>query len=441
MSIVAVEVVIIFLLILANGVLALSEIAVVSARKARLQWLADSGHRKAAVALLLAQSPDTFLATVQIGITLVGVLAGAFGGATLAEKIEEWLGRYPILAPYGEAIGVGIVVVVITYFSLVLGELVPKRIALNNPERLASAVANPMQLLARATAPFVRLLSASTNLVLRLLRIRPSAEPSVSEEEIKVLVEQGTRAGVFEPVERDLVSGVFKLGDRTVVHLMTPRSEIVWLDIRQPVPVLRELIIASHHSRFPVCEGGLDHVIGLLTVKDLLRHNLTGEGANLRDVLQAPLFVPEGTRALEMLRRFKESRAHFALVVNEHGIVIGLCTLLDIMEAVVGGLPSPGEPPAAMIVRREDGSWLVDGAMPFVDFIEYFRKEGFREESAGDYRTVGGFIMDSLSRVPAEGDHFEYSGMRFEVIDMDGRRVDKVIVSRGPTSDRMKSTK
>jgi putative hemolysin len=430
LTIVIVEIVFIFLLILANGILALSEIALVSARKARLQQRAETGDHKAAAALVLAQSPDTFLATVQIGITLVGVLAGAVGGATVAEKIEEWLSRYAVLAPYGEVIGVGVVVIVITYFSLVLGELVPKRIALGNPEQLASVVARPMQLLARAASPFVRFLGASTNLSLRVLRVRPSIEPPVTEEEIKFLVESGTRAGVFEPAERDLVSRVFKLGDRTVGELMTPRGDVVWLDVADPASVLGQTIAGSHHSRFPVCQGSQENVLGVVAARDLLRQSLAGEEVNVQAVVEQPLFVPESTRALEMLRRFKESRTHFALVVDEHGSVIGICTLFDIMEAIVGTLPTHDEPTGAAIVQRDDGSWLVDGALPFADFREHFRLTKLPEEKGGAYRTVGGFVMEMLRRVPAEGDQIEFSGLRIEVVDMDGRRVDKVLVRR-----------
>ena len=429
-SIVAAEIAVILLLILANGALAMSEIAVVSARKSRLKRLADTGSHKAAVALHLAESPDVFLSTVQIGITLVGVLAGAFGGATVAEKIEAWLSRYPLLAPYGEAVGVGIVVVVITYISLVWGELVPKRIALNSPERVASLMARHMQALARATSPLVRFLSASTNVTLRLLRIRPSAEPSVTEEEIKALMDQGTQAGVFELAERDLVQRIFKLGDRTVDMLMTPRKKVVWLDVADTPSSVAQRIAESHRSRFPICEGSLDSVLGVVAARDLLRQSLEGRGTNLREALRPALYVPEGTRAVDLLQRFRYSRTHFALVVDEHGGVLGICTLHDIMESLVGELPTRDMPHRLLVVQREDGSWLLDGMLPMDDFKELFRLAVTPAEEGGRCRTLGGFVMSILHRVPIEGDHFEAGGLRFEVVGMDGHRVDKVLIER-----------
>ena len=408
----------------------MSEIAVVSARKSRLKRLAETGSHKAALALHLAESPDVFLSTVQIGITMVGVLAGAFGGATVAEEIEGWLSRYPLLAPYGEVIGVAIVVVVVTYISLVWGELVPKRIALNNPERVASLVARPMQALARATSPLVRFLSASTNVTLQLLRMRPSIEPSVTEEEIKALMEQGTQAGIFDLAERDLVQRIFKLGDRTVDMLMTPRKKVVWLDVADTPSSLAQRIAESHRSRFPLCEGSLDNVLGVLAARDLLRQSLEGQPMNLREVMRPGLYVPEGTRAVDLLQRFRHSRTHFGIVVDEHGSVLGICTLHDIMEGLVGELPTRDMPNRLLVVQREDGSWLLDGMLPMDDFKELLRLSTIPTEEGGRYKTLGGFVMGTLHRVPIEGDHFEAAGLRFEVVDMDGHRVDKVLVSR-----------
>jgi putative hemolysin len=428
------EIVAIILLIVANGLLAMSEIAVVSARKARLQHLANRGNQKAAAALHLAQSPDTFLSTVQIGITLVGVLAGAIGGASIAERIAAALTRYPLLSPYGEAIGVGIVVIVITYLSLVWGELVPKRLALNAPERMASAVAGPMQSLAKATAPLVRVLSASTNATLRLFGVRPGGDAPITGEEINVLVEQGTKAGVFEAAERDLVARVFRLGDRTVDVLMTPRSEIVWLDVKEPLASIRQKIAQSPHSRYPLCQDGLENVLGVVAVHDLLVQRLEGKEINLRDVQEMPLYVPEGTSGLRLLQQFKDFRTHFALVVDEHGSVVGVCTLRDISETLIGELPNREEPAPSLIVQREDGTWLADGKLPLDDLKDRLDIAELPGEAVG-FQTLGGLLMHALRRVPAEGDRFIAAGWWFEVLDMDGRRVDKVLIGRVPKTD------
>jgi len=426
---IALEWVIIFFLILANGLFAMSEMAVVSSRKARLKERANQGDRRAAAALELARSPDAFLSTVQIGITLVGVLAGAFGGATVAEKLGVMLQPYPRLAPYGEALGVGMVVLTITYFTLVFGELVPKRIALNSPERIASAVALPMKGLARLGSPVVRLLTLSTSFVLRLLRVRPSAEPPVTEEEIKLLMAQGTEAGAFEPAELDIVGRVFRLADRHVASVMTPRNEVIWIDIDQPPDVRRRIIRESGRSQFPVARGSLDAIQGILRVKDWLRADETPSGEDAAR-LQPALFVPETTDTLDLLKQFQRSGQHIAMVLDEHGGAAGIVTLHDILEAIVGELPPADEESEPLLVKRDDGSWLVDGSLPIPDFKDAFRLQDLPEELEGHFHTVGGLVMSALRRVPREGDAFETSGLRLEVLDMDGRRVDKVLVTR-----------
>ncbi len=420
---------IILLLILANGLFAMSEIAVVSSRKARLKERADRGDRKAAAALDLARSPDAFLSTVQIGITLVGVLAGAFGGATVAEKIGERLEPYPRLAPYGEALGVGAVVLAITYLSLILGELVPKRIALNNPERIASLVASPMKALARLASPVVRLLTLSTSFVLRLLRVRPTAEAPVTEEEIKVLIEQGAEAGTFERAELDIVGRVFRLADRHVASVMTPRNEVIWIDLEQPGEERRRVLRECGRSQFPVARGTLDSVQGILRVKDWLRVEDRPPGDDL-SLLQPALFVPETADALDLLKLFQKSRQHIAVVLDEHGGTAGIVTLHDILEAIVGDLPPVDEESEPLLVMRGDGSWLVDGSLPVPDFKDALRLQDLPEEAEGHFHTVGGLVMSALRRIPRAGDAFETSGLRLEVVDMDGRRVDKVLVTR-----------
>lgn len=428
MADVALEWVIILLLILANGIFAMAEIALVSSRKARLKERADRGDRKAAAALELARSPDAFLSTVQIGITLVGVLAGAFGGATVAEKVGELLQPYPRLAPYGDALGVGMVVLTISYFSLILGELVPKRIALGSPERIASAVAMPMKVLARLASPVVRFLTFSTSLVLRILRVRPSAEPPVTEEEIKVLMAQGTEWGAFEPEELDIVGRVFRLADRHVASVMTPRNDVIWIDLEEEPRERERLLRECGHSQLPVARGSLDAVLGVLRVKDWLKNESTPPGDD-RALLQPALFVPETTGALDLLKQFQKSRQHSAIVLDEHGGAAGIVTLHDIFEAMVGDLPLPGEESEPPLVKRADGSWLVDGSLPIPDFKDAFRIQALPEEKEGHFHTVGGLVMTALRRVPSEGDACETSGLRLEVVDMDGRRVDKVLVT------------
>lgn len=429
---IALEVVFIFLLLIANGVFAMSEIAVVSSRKARLQKRAREGDARSAVALELAEAPDRFFSTIQIGITLIGILAGAFGGATIAEQLGERIGSVPPLAPYGEAIGLVVVVLAITYLSLVVGELVPKRLALNNPEGVASTVARPMRVLSRVAAPAVHLLSASTNAALKLLRARPSTEPPITEEEIRVLVEQGTRAGVFEEAEREMVESIFRLGDRRVGAIMTPRLEIVWLDAKQPADRIKRRIIESHYSSFPVCEGSLDNVLGVIKAKEMLSRCMADEPLDLTATLRQPLFVPESRSALQVLDTFKQSRTHFALVIDEYGAVEGLVTINDILEAIVGDLPLPGGEAEQYAIRREDGSWLLDGALSIDEFKEIFLVGQMPGEERGVYHTLAGFVMTHLGRIPAAADRFEWGGLLFEVLDMDGKRVDKVLVMSAP---------
>lgn len=417
----------IFLLVFANGIFSMSEMAVVSARKARLQQLANSGDARARAALELANSPDRFLSTVQIGITLVGILAGAFGGATIAEQIGVYVAVIPALEPYGKVLGLGIVVLFITYLSLIFGELVPKRLALNNPERIASFAAQPMHALSRLAAPFVRFLSFSSNAVLRIFGVQPSNDPPVTEEEIKVLIEQGTQAGIFEEAEQDLVESVFRFGDRRVSVLMTPRLDIVWIEAKATDAEIRRKMAQSHFSRFPVCDGKIDNVIGVVKAKEYLA--LPKETASLKTVLKQPLFVPETTKALQALEMFKRSHTHIALIIDEHGALEGLVTTNDVLEAIVGDIALPADHADLYVVQREDGSWLLDGALPIDEFKEIFSIRQLPAERKSGYQTLAGFVLSHLGRVPAETDNFEWNGLRFEVMDMDGNRVDKVLVA------------
>lgn len=430
MSSAIVEILVIFLLLLANGFFAMSEIAVVSARRARLQQRAEEGDPRAVDALALAQDPDDFLSTVQVGITLIGILAGAFGGATVARYLAAALATIPALAPYSSALGLALVVVLITYLSLVIGELAPKRLALNAPERIAMAVARPMRGLARFVAPLVWLLSTSTDLLLRLLGFRPSPEPSVTEEEIRVMIAEGAQAGVFTAAETEVVQNVFRLADRTVSSVMTPRLDIVWLDVADDPDQIRCKVAESGFSRFPVCQGGLDNVVGIVEAKALLVCQWEGGPLNLSAVMRPPQFVPEVSSAVSLLSLFQESGLHCALVVDEYGSVQGLVTLHDVLRAALGDVTeaTPGEEP--MAVQREDGSWLLDGRLSADDLRALLGLRGdLPGEEEGAYETLGGFVMMHLGRIPEVADHFEWAGLRFEVVDMDGRRVDKVLVA------------
>lgn len=423
------EILLIVLLTLFNGVLAMSEIALVSSRKVRLRQRADAGDRGARVALEMAASPGRFLSTVQVGITLVGIFAGAFGGATLAEHLGARIAQVSILAPYAEAIGLGIVVVGITYLSLIVGELVPKQLGLNAPERIAALMARPLRLLAKVAAPAVFLLDGSTKLILRLLGAHPSEEPPVTREELKSLLQQGTRAGVFEEGEHAIVARAIRLGERRVGELVTPRRSMVALDVAAPPEVSWARIKASPHFYYPVFEGVPDRILGIISVKDLWARLQAGEQPDLRALLREPLFLPEGVSVVRALERLRETGSHLALVLDEYGGIEGLVTLNDMLQALVGELPAPEED-GPMAVLREDGSWLLDGMLAASDLETVLALTADPMEDLEDYQTLGGFVMGQVGRIPEAGVHFEWNGFRFEVVDMDSRRVDKVLVKR-----------
>jgi putative hemolysin len=427
-----VPILVIVLLIVVNGIFVMAEMAVVSSRKPRLQQFANEGSHGAQAALELATHPDRFLATVQIGITLIAILTGAYGERTLTERLSSTLEEMPQFAEYGEAIAFAIVVVAITYLSLVIGELLPKRLALHNPERIASAMARFMNFLSRIGAPAVGFISGSTRVVMGALRLHPSETPPVTEEEIKVMMEQGAEAGVFEEAEHDIVKSIFKLGDRAVSALMKPRRDVVWLDLDDPLIESEKKLASSLHSRFPVGQGSLDNVLGIVQTKDLLTRCLAGSKMDLRESLRPPLFVPEGLPALRLLEMFKKSRTHVALVVDEYGGVEGLVTLNDILEDLVGDVASVDMPGEQQVYQRADGSWFIDGKLLIDDLKEVLHISKLPDEESGSYQTLGGLVMLQVGRVPVTGDAFETEGYKFEVVDMDGKRVDKVLVSKVP---------
>ena len=429
MSTIGFEVVAIFLLLIANGVFAMTEIAVVTARKSRLQELASNGMARARAALELAKQPNPFLSTVQIGITLVGILAGAFGGGTLTEWVAARLDVIPVVAPYRRSLALGIVVASITYFSVIIGELVPKRLALGHPESIAMFMAPPMRLLLKIFAPVVHLLSASTDLVFRLFGKRFDDKSSVTEEEIRTLIRQGTEAGVFEETEQDMVEAVFQFGEKSARGLMTPRTQIIWLDLSDSVEQISAKLSASGHSRFPVCAGSLDDVVGVVQAKDLLASTLSGKSIDLKATMQQPAFVPRTMTALQVLDHIKRSGSHIVLIVDEYGSIEGLLTHHDLLEAIAGDMPLGKTPLEPEAVKRKDGSWLLDGMLSVDKFKDIFKLENLPGEKKDTFQTLGGFIFTQMGRVPSVSEHFEWNGLRFEVVDMDGKRIDKVLVS------------
>ena len=414
------------ILLVFNAILALAEVALISARKARLQSEINKGNKRAGIALKLVEDPNQFLSVIQIGITSIDLLTGAITGATISVWLNAQLERLTILQPYSEIISILVGVLPITYLSLVLGELVPKRLAMRNPEGISSSIAGTMFFLTKAFSPLVRFLSFSTESVLRILGVKASEEPPVTEEEIQLLIDQGTQAGVFEESEQDMVEGVLSLGDQRVYSLMTPRTDIVWLDIDDTIEEIRTKIGENDFSRFPVRQGTLDVILGIVKARDLLVPILGGEKINLKEMLKPAFYVPEtmfASRALEIL---KEKGTDMLLVIDEFGGLQGLLTINDILEEIVGEMEID-EPQAT---QRQDGSWLLDGMLEIDEFKEIFDFRILPHEN--EYETLSGFVMMSLGRVPQVTDYFEWNNYNFEVIDMDGRRVDKVLVTTLP---------
>ncbi|QVL47387.1 MAG: HlyC/CorC family transporter [Thiocapsa sp.] len=427
------DILVLVALILLNGLFAMSEIALVTARRARLARLAEDGDRAAAIAVRLGEEPNRFLSTIQIGITSIGILSGIFGEAALAEPLALWLQGLGMEQGPSEIGSTILVVVMITYFAIVVGELVPKRIGQINPERIARLVARPMYLLSIASRPFVHLLAGSTALLLRLIGQRETPGPTVTEEEIHAMLEEGSDAGVIEKTEHDMVRNVFRLDDRQIGSLMVPRSEVVWLDVNRPLEENLALIAESFHSRFPVCEGGLDDMIGIVTSKQLFNQTLKGEQVDLQKDLMAPVYVPESLTGMELLDQFRSSGSQMVFVVDEYGGVEGLVTLSDVIESVTGEL-LPHSTEESWAVQREDGSWLLDGLIPILELKDRLGIKRVPEEEKGRYHTLSGMMMWLLGRLPSTGDISTWEGWRLEVVDLDGRRIDKVLATPLPES-------
>lgn len=438
MESIAFEVVIILALIVINGFLSLSEMAIVSSNKVRLQSLANQGRTGARIALNLIDSPSDLLASVQVGITLVGVLVGAFGGSTLSRKVGDAVREnIPYLADYSAGIGLATVVIVSSYLSLILGELVPKRLALTNPESMATSVARSIRFLSLISKPFVRFLSFSTESFLKVLNLDKVSEAQVTEDEVKLLVEQGTEAGVFEQGEETIIKRTLRLGSLSAGDIMTPRTKIISFDINDSFEFILERVKGTKHTYFPVYDGQVDNLVGLLSAKRMLYYMAQPEGQwDIRQAMLEPLMIPESVSVLDVLESFKEKGAHVAIVIDEYGGLAGLVTIIDMMEALVGALPHDAGAQSGKLVRREDGSILMDGMTSVHEFEEIFEVDFAHFTEGEDIQTIAGLIMKQMGRIPREGDVILLDHLRIEVVDMDGRRVDKILVLQAPTENR-----
>jgi len=423
------EIAILFALILLNGLFAMSEIALVTARKTRMQKLVDEGDSSALAAVKLGEDPTRFLSTIQIGITSIGVLNGIVGEAVLAKPLADWLVRLGLEAAYALYASTGIVVVLITYFSIVLGELVPKRLGQSNPEAVARLVAKPIGWLATAAKPFVRLLSGSTHSVLRLLGVTGQNGSAVTEEEIHAMLAEGTSAGVIESHEHNMVRNVFLLDDRQITSLMVPRGDAVFLDLDVPLEENLKRIERSDHARFPVVHGGLANVVGVVNARKLLSRMVQGGVPDLKQALEQPLYVPETLTGMELLDNFRSTEMHMAFVIDEYGEVQGIVTLQDLIEAITGEF-HPRNPDTSWAVQREDGSWLLDGHIPVPELKDRLGLAAVPEEERGRYHTVSGMMMLLTGRLPRVGDTVNWEDWRFEIVDMDGKKIDKVLAGR-----------
>lgn len=422
------DVAILLALIAVNALFAMAEVALLTARRGKLQKMLESGDRQAAAALELGEDPNRFLSTIQIGITTIGILNGVVAESALSAPLAIWLEDVGVAHSTSGWLASTLIVVLITYASIVLGELVPKRIGQSNPEPIARLVARPMLMLARIARPLVRLLSGSTQILLRLFGIRQSANQVVTEEEIHALLEEGSDAGIIEHSEHQMVRNVFRLDDRQITSLMVPKSDIIYLDLDEPLNENLQRIQDSEHSRFPVCRSGFDEVLGIINAKVLLAQTLRGENPDFKSDLQAAVFVPESLTGMELLEHFKSSGVQMAFVIDEYGEIQGIITLQDLIEAIAGEF-KPDDHDDAWAIARADGSWLLDGIIPVPELKDCLKLKELPEEDKGRYNTLSGMLMLLMGRIPSAGEVVEWDSWRFEVVDMDGKRIDKVIAS------------
>lgn len=425
------EILIILGLIILNGVFAMAEIALVSARKARLEAQANKGDEKAREALQLANHPDKFISTTQIGITLIGILNGIFSGENIKGSLVTFFNRFEFTSHYSNALATTVVVIIITYFSLVLGELVPKRIGLSNPEGISKALAAPMRMITYITYPFIWFLTKSSNVIIKIFNIRRK-DTGVTEDEIKAIISEGTEQGTIEEAEQEIIERVFHLGDRNITSLMTHRSDIVWIDLNSKVGEIKQFADEQVHSVYPVCDGNVDRVKGVVSLKEVFR---VPKETLIKDVMRSAFYVPENNSAYQLLEKFKANKTHYAFIVDEYGTLQGIITLNDILEAIVGDISEPHEEDYE-IIKRDDGTFLIDAQIPYYNFLSYFNKTVWMEENEQEeFDTLAGFILHHMERIPATGDKMEYRGFNFEIVDMDGHRIDKLLVT---VSDEIK---
>jgi putative hemolysin len=425
------EIFILLALIFLNGLFVISEIALVSARKSRLENLANKGDETARRALDLANNPEVFLSAAQIGITLVAILTGVYSGERFGRYLQPSIEKIEAVRPYAETISTTIIVIIVTFLSIVFGELIPKRIGLLKAEKIARLVALPVLYFSRATHPFVWLLNKTSNLFLRILHIKNISDNSVTEEEIKAIISEGTEQGTIEEVEQEIIERVFHLSDRNITSLMTHRSDIIWFDLNDTEDSIRDKIIKEPHSVYPICDKDLDNIKGNVTLKDLY---VTNDFTAFKSIMKPAVFVPENITAYRLLERFKQQRVTSCFIVDEYGSLQGMITLNDILQAIVGEMPQPDDD-YYEIVKRKDGTYLVDAQIPFYNFLSYFSKAEWMSEVEQEFDTLAGFILHQLERIPKIGDTMEWKGFQFEIIDMDAQRIDKVLVA---ASDEIK---
>ncbi|HVY74572.1 MAG TPA: hemolysin family protein [Puia sp.] len=426
------EIIILFFLIFLNGLFVMAEIALVSARKSRLEDLSTKGDTKAGAALNLTENPELFLSTAQVGITLIAILTGYYSGEKFSVYLKPYVEKIHYLQRYAASISTVLIVILVTFLSILFGELIPKRIGLLRAERIARIVAGPMRFLSRIGYPIIALLNWLSNLFFVIFSIRPTAESNVTEDEIKAIIHEGTEQGTIEEAEQEIIERVFHLGDRNITSLMTHRSDIVWFDINASEKVIKEKILQEPHSVYPVCDGQIDDIKGIVSIKDLY---ISEDSIPFKDLIKPALFVPENNTAYQVLEKFKQSKTHSCCIVDEYGSLLGLITLNDILEAIVGDIPQP-DTSDYEIVKREEGSYLIDAQIPFYDFLAYFDKTEWMNEGEHEFDTLAGFILHQLEHIPRTGEQFEWKDFKFEIVDMDAQRIDKVMVTTIPAKEK-----